>query len=226
MIYNLEDYEEYVRGLLKKVPLMRTEQLKICLRKTFVNMPEDVTQSILVAIQRRGYLLMSVDGWTMTKGIYVELTGDNAFKNHLSHGPFRLQEMNEICKNRNKKIVDLMWLIADLSPSSEDFFFATSPWDIAFVDEGSEDKQSKIYEIIYVPERSENAKAEALRLLPKMEHKDDRAAITRIAVMENANHEWKIPHKGFKFIVQIDHDSPKHYRVVKKREGEEVWSDE
>ena len=226
MIYGLEKYEEKVRRLLGKVPLLKTEQVIIFLMKTYGDMSEELAASILTAIQRRGYLLLSEDGWCMTKPIYVELTGDNAFADHYSYGPFRLPPMEDLCRERNKKVTDIMWLIADLAPLSEDFFLTGAPWDAAFVDEGDEDRPSRIYEFIHISERAENAMMEMLRILPKIEEKEERDAIVRIAVMENGTHSWKIPRRGFRSIVEIDDESPTHYRIAEKREGKEVWADE
>ena len=225
MIRGLEEYETYIRKILKKVPLMRTEQMEIMLMKTFEGTDRTLAGQILTAVQRRGYLLLSEDGWLMTKGIYVQLSGDTFYDGLLPQGQCRLPEMDGLCRDFWRGQTEPMWVIADLAPSSNGFLMNCGVWDAAFITEDEEEKEAKIYELIWIPGRLERVKCELLRTLPEVKDKADRRLIVRIAVMENGVHAYKVPYKGIRYIVEPD-GSARHYRIAEKRTGEEVWQDE
>ena len=225
MIRGLEEYETYIRKILKKVPLMRTEQMETMLMKTFEGTDRTLAGQILTAVQRRGYLLLSEDGWLMTKGIYVQLSGDTFYDELLPQGQCRLPEMDALCRDFRRGQTELMWLIADLAPMSNDFLMSCGVWDAAFITEDEEEKEAKIYELIWIPGRLERVKCELLRTLPEVKDPADRRLIVRIAVMENGVHAYKVPYKGIRYIVEPD-GSARHYRIAEKRTGEEVWQDE
>ena len=226
MIYHMEEYESLVRKILQKMPVVRTEQLVLFLKKTFMGITDDAAMHILVGIQRKGYVLLSIDGWAMKKSIYVELTGDDAFAELLSYGPYRLRFMEKICREFYPKRVKLLWLIADLAPMSEEFFLSEKPWDLVFVSEDNADQPARIYEFIYISAQGESAAAEMLRTMPKIKEKEDRESIIRIALMENSAHSYKIPYRGFRYIAETDDSSPAHYRITERRKKEEAWKDE
>jgi len=225
MIRGLEEYENHIRKILKKVPLMRTEQMEIMLMRTFEGTDRALAGQILTAVQRRGYLLLSEDGWLMTKAIYVQLSGDTFYDGLLPQGQCRLPEMDALCRDFRRGQTELMWVIADLAPSSNDFLMSCGVWDAAFITEDEEEKEAKIYELIWIPERLERVKCELLRTLPDVKDRADRRLIVRIAVMENGVHAYKVPYKGIRYIVEPD-SSARHYRIAGKRTGEEVWQDE
>jgi len=225
MIRGLEEYENHIRKILKKVPLMRTEQMEIMLMRTFEGTDRALAGQILTAVQRRGYLLLSEDGWLMTKAIYVQLSGDTFYDGLLPQGQCRLPEMDALCRDFRRGQTELMWVIADLAPSSNDFLMSCGVWDAAFITEDEEEKEAKIYELIWIPERLERVKCELLRTLPDVKDRADRRLIVRIAVMENGVHAYKVPYKGIRYIVEPD-GSARHYRIAGKRTGEEVWQDE
>jgi len=74
MLDNYEEYEEFVKDITRTVPLIKTEQLKLMIANYF-NQPLESTDSVMFALQRNSIILMSVDGWSMTTGQYIRLTG-------------------------------------------------------------------------------------------------------------------------------------------------------
>ena len=55
--------------------------------------------------------------------------------------------------------------------------------------------------------------------------KETRETVRRIAIIDNANHAWEVPYVGFKYICVLDDDSPQNYKVIEKRNNEDLWKD-
>ena len=246
MIYGKDDYEELIRNLLKRVPVLRTKQLRIAMQKAFEGMTESVASAILVALQRQGYLLLTDDGWTITKGQYLKLTGDKFFdetrergrelnklgsKVHIYEidGADRIKteaSIEELMGKKMKDIVDCMWAVTDMMPDSEEFILSCPPFSLSFATPGDEENPGKIFEIIKINSSSEDATVRLLFDLPKIEEKEMKSYIHRIAIIENPDHAWKVPYLGFSAICCLDENEDCGFRVIEKRPNEEAWKDD
>ena len=99
MIYNIENYEEFIKSLLRRIPLCYTAQLNEALCNSFENVTEEVAEKILFSIQRRGYVLLSPDGWAMAKGV-VQRIMQTKNGEYYSDNPFyKLPPMKDYIKN-------------------------------------------------------------------------------------------------------------------------------
>lgn len=247
MIAGLEGYETFVRSILKRVPLLKTEQLIKALVNNFEDIDKDVAKSILFAIQRRGYVMLSETGWAMTQAMYLGLTSDKFFDGVIKNNAYRIPEKiyqfgidketekngplkeitieEEVHKNR-LQLQKCMWLVIDMLPDSFDFVVTETPWNVVFVSEPSDDRDGLLYQITYIPSKNEDLHIEILKSLPKIEDKELRENIRRIAIMEDERHAWKLPYIGFSHICVIDDNEEAHYRILNTgRKREDMWKD-
>lgn len=243
MISNLEKYSDFIRTIMRKVNIIPVDLLLISLENAYPDTVnnDEYAMSILKAIQRNGYVLLSESGWAMTKSAYRMYSNDK-FNNGVNYkAPYRLGEklnvfstnnasivksidIDELISFRLKKVIDCMWIVCDMLPESKNFVTPLNFWDIAFVSEESGDETPLTYEIVSIPENMENAYAEILSDLPHIDSPEMRNAIVRIALMENPDHAFKIPNVGFTHICALDENSSTGYRVVETRSDDNVWS--
>lgn len=241
MIDNYETYSNYVRGILKKVPILKTGQLISALMSEYEDKDMDAqfALAILHAIQRNGHVLLSSGGWAMTKGAYRMYSKDKFGTAIESNADFRLGDkisvfsddqhrivqsvnMEKLLSNKDLKMIDCMWVVADLMPLSEHFIIGTDPWNLIFVSE--DDAGGTCYEVVKINETSENATIEMLRNTPRITDHEMRDSICRIAVLDSADHAWKVPYIGFTHICVLDKQSETGYSVIETR-GDDRWSD-
>lgn len=243
MISNLEQYSDFIRTTMKKVNIIPIDLLVISLENAFPDTVsnDDYAMAVLKAIQRNGYVLLSESGWAMTKSAYRMFSNDK-FNNGINYkAPYRLGEKLNVFSTDNssiiksvdiadlisfrlKKVIDCMWVVCDMLPESRYFVTPLDFFDVAFVSVEEGDDNPLTYEIVSIPENMENAYAEILTDLPKIEDPRMRDAIVRIAIMENPSHSFKIPNVGFTHICELDENSSTGYRVVETRSDDAVWS--
>ena len=246
MIYGKDDYEELVRNMLKRVPVLRTQQLNISLKKTFQGMTDAVASAILLSLQRQGYLLLTDDGWAITKGMYLKLTADKFFDETRDRG----REMNklgsvihtyeidgsdrikteasidELMGQKMHDIVDCMWAAVDMMPDSEDFILSCPPFTVSFATPSDEDRDGKLFELIKINAGNEDATIRLLYDLPKIEDAEIKKIVNRVAIIENEAHAWKVPYLGFSAICCLDKNEECGFRIIEKRNSEESWKDD
>ena len=228
MIDRYEEYEEFVKDITRTVPLIKTEQLKLMIANYF-NQPLESTDSVMFALQRNSIILMSVDGWSMTTGQYIRLTGDRFLqrRNELNEDHFnRLPKMDSRCREINRPLSKALWLVADMLPDSKDFIIASQPWAVAFVTEETRERPSCLYEITYIARGYEYNRCEMLKELPKIRSNHVKNGLRRICILDDEGYAFRVPYVGFSHIVVIDHERNSHYRVVETRNAEERWKDD
>ena len=231
MIYNLEEYEHEIRSVLERLPLCRKKQLIKVLVNTYEGMNEFLANETLLAIQRRGHVFLSTDDWAMTKGMYLRISQDRYFEGVNSNENYmqgcRLGNMTSLIQKNNVvgDEIDCFWLAVDMLPDSKDFIVGCTPWVICFDTSANKETVSRLYQITKIAADKELTRCEILRSLPKIEDNDLKKVITRIALIEDERHAWKIPHIGFSFICVLDPNSDRGYRIVEKRTGKDVWGD-
>ena len=251
MIYGMEEYEDFIREILRKVPILKTEQLKICLMNSFNDISEEVAREILTAIQRRGYILLSKAGWAMTKRMYKDITNDvrgtfikvkdeetglydpyHYLEEKLSvygkdHNKIiKCDYVENLISEKKKDIVDCMWIIAEMMPASEEFCFGNTPWTVMFHSPPTEKVDGKLFQISKISSKTEDSRIEMIKSLPKIKDKNLLKNIRRIAIMDDENHAWKIPYLGFTHVLKIDESIPKKYKIIgEPRQMKEIWKD-
>ena len=93
-----------------------------------------------------------------------------------------------------------------------------------FVSESDGEKKDMLYQIAYVPKRTEDIEFELMRNLPKVDHQELRDSVRRIAVLENEKSIDKVPYVGFTHICKINEKTERGYEVIKSpRKRTEAW---
>lgn len=230
-----EEYQESIRRMMRKVPVMRTQQLVLAIQHlSRKNVSEDVAMIYLTDMQSNGYLCMSIDGWAMTKGAYTAITGDNRYIRLEYKAPFIINfEIDTLVEkyltshqNYYKNLVDSMWVTVELLPLSEEFIATNFPWSISFIIYNKRIDKSYLYQITNISKRKEDAHIELLKDYARVDDEDLRKTYRRIAIIEDEKHAWKVPHLGFEFICVIDKNTPTGFRIVETRNEDEMWNGE
>ena len=241
MIENYEEYEDFVKHVTRTAPLLKTEQLRIMISRYFGQTMESIDE-VLFALQRNQAILMSSDGWTVTVGEYIKLTGDRFLRrrnNYEAYGETtdeynRLIGMDDKCSDVNRPLSKALWLVADMMPDSIDFAICESPWVVAFAtppytaEESPNGKEipSLLYEITYIAKGYESTRTELLRVLPKIQSNHAKDGIRRICILDDPEYAFRVPYIGFSHIVTMDPTSPRHYRVIETRKKDIRWKDD
>lgn len=213
------EFEKVLNEIVYYFNPCKTEQLIKVLTNTFKDVDKAKAKEILYGYETNGHILLSTDGWAMTKGKYSQITGDTKEEFIKYEQNIRIPNMakiiNETCTSE-LKYVDILWIIIDLLPDSLEYSAMSKPFDISFI------AKNKCYQIMSIRAIAEDAKIYQLKSVPNDYDDDFKKTIVRIAIMENEDHAFKIPtNLGFKFIVAIDSTQPRHYRIIEKRE--KVW---
>lgn len=228
MINNLEtnlNYKLFVNNILSRVPLLLTKQLTQCIVNYYKGqegIDENNALQVLFALQRQGELFLSKDGWTMTKGMYWQLTGDKHHDFVSSDGLYRVEKIDKSYKLNSSDQVIAFWLVAKYMPDSNDFSRASSPWNYVFTTKETKTNPSYLYEVAFLPRSREDAIVHMLRVLPKYDVEEFRKHVKRILIVENPNIIWRIPYVGISDIYVIENGNIK---LSESRKPEEVWKE-
>lgn len=218
-------YEELIEELVYNFNPLKLEQLKTALLKCFDELDDKTVNYIISSYQERGYILVSADGWVLTKGKYLELTKDSRYQGvDFNKIERRIGDIYSYIQNDEKhlKIVNALWVMIDMLPDSLDYVTSSKPWQITFISK----KTHILYQVIVINEDEEDIRIEMLKAMPCDYYDDVKPTIRRIAIMENPKHEFKIPHNmGFTHILRMDENVKTHYVTVKNRlkEKEQIW---
>lgn len=222
MIYNEIDYENFVKDLLKKSQIFKTKQLYAFLRKTFIT-NDEIIKVVLLNLQRQGYLFMSRDGWTLTKGLYQTLLDDRLFDkiDKDSGSEFKINyDIDDICKKYKKEYVASLWVIANFMPKSEHFVEANDPFTYTAITEGN--KKNTLLEVCYFPHNIAELKGELLRVIPCPSSEGIKDSIRRIAILESPEDAVYVPHLGFTYLIIINENKREGFEIIEHR-TEDVW---
>lgn len=252
---NYSLYEDFVRRVMAKAPILYTRQLISAMVNEFAysSMTENfVANVVLPEVQRRGYIMMSESGWVMTSMMYRMLSGDRFSVGYNLHGPYKLNKTIDVYSNDSESIIesstpdvlvaklpcgrdrldeiDAMWIVCDNMPNSDDFILgATPPWDAMFtipVDPAGEAKASgNLIQITRIHHATLSADIERLRSLPRVLAKSQQDMIQRLAIIDDEEDMKYIPYIGFRFICKIDFTSPTGYRIIGNRAPEHAWDE-
>jgi hypothetical protein len=194
---------------------------------------------IITEAQNHGILLITENGYVMTKGAYFTMTG------------IRFNDSGRVKKERGKyngkidydsdirihtpiridggrttdDMIDCMWVVASMMPDSIDFVASTGPWQVQFVVPEKENSLSKLYQVVHIKQGREIPTTTLLRNLPAIEGKEMRQQIRRIALIDDENFAWRMPKIGFSHIAKVDEKSPDGFRILEKRSEKDAWLD-
>ncbi len=216
------EYEKFLNELIYYFNPCYTAQLHRALTKQFGNLDSRSAYELLAKYQNDGRILLSEDGWAMTKGKYVQITKDSKYENvNVSANP-RLQnitrQVKDYCDLKHFRLLDCLWVLIDMLPDSMDFALTNKPFQISLIAKG------QLYQIISIPASEEDLRIDMLTSLPADYYENFRTSVNRIVVMERADHYFKLPKNiGIKFVCVIDHNKPSHIRITKT--FDEGWND-
>ena len=187
MIANYEMYEEFVNEITRKVPLIKTDQLALMLSNYF-KQPLETIDPVMLALYRNTAIIMTADGWSMTVGEYIKLTGDRFLQRRNSEEMEedeleRFPNMDDVCSKINKPLSKAMWLVAEMLPDSKNFILASSPWAVVFETEATEEKPALLYQITYIGKGHEITGTEMLKVLPKIPSNKVKRVLRRICIL-------------------------------------------
>ena len=218
---NFEEYKSFVSELIYHFNPIRIDQLALAIKNYFKDIDDELALDIIDRCQTKRVLLLTEDGYAMTKGKYVQLTGDDRYKHMNTSNKYMLPALETVIKERcNMRLINCLWILIDMLPASMDFALTHKPFQISFIS-----SKKELYEVIYIESKEEDAKIEMLRNLPDDLFEIAKKIIKRVVILENEKHAFKVPQgKGIKFILTLDHDRDNHYRIVEKRE--KTWDEQ
>lgn len=227
-----EEYFKYVYDLVRKIHVLKQDQLLKIMKGKFPDYPSEKLLEIVLDAQKNNYILISKDGYVMTEAYYKMLTddtfGDGTVINNYY---FRIKaNMKPLLKNE-MAIIKCMAVVADCMPISQNFFLlGQGPWTVGFVtpeefidlNEKGEADNAFYYEVAYIPHASSTPLCVALENSFDIKDKHTRTKVKRIAVLEDEDDSYKIPKIGFTNIVTVDDDGS--INVIEQRTTqEEIW---
>lgn len=206
----LNEYEAVMKEFLTWFNPMRSNQLYRILRKCFPELDAEKAKEAMLAYQAKGYVLISRDGWAITKQKYIQITKDTKLSGIDYTSEVRIGNISKyIDRYCDMKLIHCLWVLIDMLPDGRDFVLTSKPFQITFMAHGY------LYQVIYIAEVEEDLRIAMLKEMPNDYYEETKKYIRRIALMENEEHYWKVPeHIGFKYIVALD-DSPAHIKKIK-----------
>lgn len=224
MITNTEKYQSFVETIMYKCGVLRISTLINCLMNTY-----DTIQSIndaiylLQVIQDYSEVMLSDDGYIITKGCYLRIVDDPYFLN-IRYG----QQINKVPSNiihitqaSDKAMIECMPIVADMMPDSFDFIVSEFPWKLQFISH----ETRRLYQVCRISNIEEIPFSILLNSLSELSDADYKNHIRRIAIVDDATRAYLIPKIGFHAIcIYAPNDFRKEYKIVQKR-NENVWDD-
>lgn len=225
MINYYPDCEDYAKNILQRIPVLRTKQLTRALYKLspYITSLEEARLT-LKKVQTRGYLFMSPDGYTVSRGAYSVASNDRHLLNVNPAGrEFAIPEIGKLLYEKRliTSATDAFWIACDFLPYSYEFIANLAhPWSLCFTEDSS--AKSKVYQITKIKKGEGYQMAEVLKSLPEVP-KEARDYIVRIAILEDEREKDIIPHLGFRYFCSIDEKKARGYTVIEKREDKDIW---
>lgn len=226
MLSDIEPYLDFEQRILYRTGVLRRASMRISLCRTFEEMSGHYADMMIEALQYHGGVLISEDGWLITKGCYKRITGDREFSLLRSGSKERIPAgVLEIEDERDRAIADCMVIAADMMPLSRDFEISAGHWYIQFIMPPKEKQPSLLFQITKIPKGEEFTMAQLLKNIPCVEKEETASHIRRIAVIEDPRCVSQVPFIGFRYICMLNEKSESGYRILEKRGEEEMWKD-
>lgn len=195
----MEKYFNFIRKIMNKIHVCHFSQLQCCLIKKF-KFDNKGAGGVIFEAQKENILYISIDGYVMTPGYYIEIADDKFFDKNFDRSVYKYFIQEEIFYRINREDIynmECFTVIAQMMPASEDFFLTDSVWRLSFVP--TEEMIAKglppvLYQIVRIP-RGANA-ISACYSLERNERIDNdkiQRYIKRIAVIGSSADVQYIP---------------------------------
>ena len=217
-----QEYTNLIKRFIKYFPIIKLKQLIYALSKFDDKLEMSEIQDILWDIEDEGHILISQDGWCLSKSSYLDLTGDTFFEHVDITVNTRLDKVEPYCKKRfnDSGDNDFIWLIATLLPESKNFIYERdSLFKVIF--EAENEVDCSLVEICKIRKNKEQIDFEILRSLPKPDP-EIKDCLHRIALMEDWYEAKNVPYVGFASVVMIKEDEKEKLEILAQR-GEDKW---
>lgn len=217
MIYDYDAYAQFVIGILKRVCVVRTEQLIHALMNNFTDMDESRAGIILKQLQNDNRLLMSSDGWTVTVGAYSKRAQNRLYDALTYIGRYRLKEpFGDYVTDEDKRYVDLMWIVVDMLPDSAKFMKSSEPWDILFITKKTEVRRPKLYLLALIDENFEHLQVPVIRNNNLYNFEEIQDDVRTIALFRNRDSIEYTDTSFFSYVCVLDNSDRKHYAIIER----------
>ena len=228
-----EFYLSLIQNLFEKMPILQKDQVISYLMNADPSLPHLKAEGMLAVAERDAMIMVSTDGWVMTKPAYNILTGDKFYDKVHMNNINRLEDMEGYVKANGKYLIDentrkCFWLIADNLPDSINFVRGENPWFLSFQTSPNDEDISYLVQITYFPDNI-SLEYGRVALIKNDMNKLSKTFIPymkRIALMENPDPEHAeavVPYLGFQYICTLNPDDPSGYDVITERE--DIWKD-
>lgn len=228
------NFEKVLDQIMYHFNPCKTEQLIKVLTNSFANVSTQKAYEILYAYELNGNVLLSEDGWAMTKGKYLQVSGDSKEDFIKYDQNVRIPPMENIINRQcdtELKYINCLWVLISFLPESLDFSDMSKPFHLSFMgkikSKNTNKTVNKLIEVIDIKADYEDIKIEQIKASPQLPDDEEiKKSIRRIAIIENEKHAWKVPERiGFTHVVTIDDSTASHFRVVedRKKMGKAIW---
>ena len=225
MTEKYNEFELFIRNILAKVSILKKQQLVLCLCRYYSEIYPETAENIINHAQKKGILLVSTDGYVMTKGAYSTLTGDTYGDDLKLDEDVRIRQPINIDGGRTTgDTIDCMWIVANMMPDSNNFIICPGPWSIQFIVQKNDDP-AKLFQVMRITKDKEIPSSIMLRNMTNDIDKKMRLQIRRIVLLDDDSFAWRFPKVGVTHIAVIDEKDPNGFKIVEKRKPEEAWQD-
>lgn len=222
----LNPYEQFIVEIMDRVKFVRTDTIVRCLCNCFKRVWEADALHYLRDVQRMGYVILSEDGWCLTKARYRLLCNDKDFENIKIDADFRLSTIKGLnIRDYDTNIADCMMVIADMMPLSANFIVGASPWYLEFIAKTNNEEKGRLFQVTTFRKGEEEAMGEVIATLERKKSEELRKQIRRIAILDDESMTWAVPKLGFSNICVLDTNEDSGLRIVEHREQDECWDE-
>ena len=222
----LNPYEHFIVDIMNKVMFLRTETIIRCLCNCYKRVWSADALHYLSNVQKMGYVILSEDGWCMTKARYRILCDDKNYENIKIDADFRLSSVKELkIREYDRNIADCMMVVADMMPLSAEFIVGASPWHMEFIAKSESDTLGRLFQVTTFRKGEEEAMNEIIHNIERKKSEEFRRQIRRIAILDDETMNWTVPKLGFSNICVIDENSENGLRIIEHREQDIAWDE-
>lgn len=220
------DLMQDIRSVLDDVSVIKKDIVeKILLNKYSPHVSVAYVDMIMRKMQARNDLLLSSDGYVMTRGAYVRITGDRFFNElKIGYNEKVKDGIDYTCSRDGTSIIPCMYIYADLQPYSEYLLKNKEGWDISFITVEHDEKPSRLYSVAYFAKGYESIKAELLLMSERGLEHVEKERIRRIALFENPEMSFLSPKGiGITSVACLDENEQCGFRVIRAIPADEAW---
>lgn len=233
MVHDITIYKEFVRSIVHRVAVLHTATLVNALKNNYAEteyLTYDDCMNILYACQKEGKLLLTEDGIALTKGAYMRLVPDDYdLENIRPSQRLRIgRNIVVVSDPHDRAVMECVKVVADMMPYAYDFSTGFAPWYIQFIVHKEQEDPGILYQVTKVDlgsELSDEALLKGIISEPRFGWHDYSNLYSRIAILDNPEFAFAIPHLGFSKICVPDNSILGGLKIIETRDPEERWED-